>query len=166
MKLKGVEKLNKAIERSLIENLNLDFDLTCTMSDEFAMYLDEDKINYRLYEDNLTSETFRGFLNSIGADCKDDLDEFVYSLLHEIGHYYTFDNITPIKKWFSYGVKRIIEKIMKITPKNKWIYSRYYYLPVEKPASEWAIAVKKEKYNRIKAEIKQALFDFYEKNFS
>ena len=164
MKLKGVNKLNKAIERSIKENF--DIELTCEFSNDFAIFLEEDKIKYSLIEANLTSETFQKFLIKHGAIIKDNIDEFIYSFLHEIGHYYTYDNINIVKKLFCIFIKKCIEKLLIIFPDNKTIYSLYYYLPDEMKASLWAINTNTETFNRMKKSIKEALFNFYNINFN
>lgn len=164
MSLKGVKKLNKAIERSIYKYTGAEVE--CCFSNEFAIYLEEDRLNYTLIEEEFVIDNFQNFLKKQSAEIDSDIDYFVYSLLHEIGHYYTYENMPLIKKWLCNRAKDFIQFIMKIAPKNKLIFNSYFYLPDEKIATKWAIALNKKTREEMTQDIKKALMKFYQENFS
>lgn len=160
----GVKELNKSIKSTIRKNLKIDID--CEFSNNFAWLYEEDIITYTLLEADQSKRTFDNFLTNHGAEIVDDIDSFVYSLLHEVGHYHTYFNMPLIKRMISRFFERIIQFIIFHTPENDFIYSLYYYLPHEKIASVWAIKHAPEVKKQMRKDIAKALLKFYQKIYA
>lgn len=158
-KLKGVDGLNHEI--SYIINKYTAAEVDCYFSNEFAFYIGEDRVDYTLIETDRTARTFSHFINTIGGKCNDDFDNFTYSLLHEIGHYYTLEEMNDFLYFFSKFLEKIFFKLYKKFNSDTF-YSFYYYLPHEIIASRYAI--KCPCYDMMKNDIKKAILRFYAKN--
>lgn len=160
-KIKGLNGLNNSV--TYIVNKYTFADVKCFLSDEFAYYIKDDEINFSLYETERTSKTFMKFINSIGGKCDDDWDSFTYSILHEVGHYYTLNDMNDTIYKISHFLEKIIEKCYRKTNSDK-IYSLYYYLPHEYIATKYAINFNPILFKGLKKELKREIERFYQKN--
>ena len=112
-KLKGIKKLNKAIANQLkpfgIEKAKLD--------DEFALYFEQNKVHYKLAY-NEVDKWFNACVKEIfGYEVE---YTFIISLLHEIGHLNTIDDLTDKEYNKCLKAKEKIAKQLaeKITPEK------------------------------------------------
>ena len=160
-KIKGLNGLNNSI--TYIVNKYTQAEVNCYFSNEFAFYNTDDEVHFTLVETDRTARTFCNFVNRMGGECNDSWDSFTYSILHEIGHYYTLDDMNDTVYKLSHFIQTIVEKMYRKTKCEK-IYCIYYYLPHEKIATEYAINFNKRLFNRMKKELKREIIKFYEKN--
>lgn len=160
-KIKGVSNLNNAV--SYIVKKYTQAEVDCYMADEFSYSSADEEISFSLIETARTAETFCKFINKNGGKCNDTFDEFTYSILHEIGHYYTLDDMNNTVYKLSHIVQTLIEKVFKKTNSTK-IYSLYYYLPHEIIASKYAIDFDSRLFDKMKRELKREIICFYQKN--
>lgn len=77
---------------------------------------------------------------------------FLLSLLHELGHHFTLSNFSDIEIRKEHKRKRKIEAELTKTDSNE-AFLKYFDLPIEKTATEWAINYYKEN--------KKSCDDFY-----
>ena len=68
---------------------------------------------------------------------------FIMSLLHEVGHYFTWSNFSKKRIKNAHKIKKIIESELKeLTtshPDYDIVYSKYFDLQIEKVATAWAV---------------------------
>lgn len=68
---------------------------------------------------------------------------FIMSLLHEVGHYFTWENFSRKKIKNAHKIKKIIQSELKeLTPNHPdydTVYSKYFDLQIEKVATAWAV---------------------------
>ena len=146
-KLKGCKKLNKAITAQFKP-----FGITKVIgADDYAYYFDDAIVTFRL---NITDsdEAFSKFVKE-RFNFEDD-NIFMLSLLHEVGHHVTDDDIN--------------ENIYNFCKQEKdRIESEIYNLPDEIMATQWAVDyIKKhpKKVRKMWNKCEKALHEFYAKN--
>lgn len=105
--------------------------------DSFAYFYSEDKITYTtdFTKDAPQVESLKGYLfQTFHLEFQDEKEFFIFSLLHEIGHYLTMDTLTE-KELLTEILLREAIKLQKDEGKAD---TAYYNLPSEKLANEWA----------------------------
>lgn len=163
MKLKGVKKLNKTIENELVA-----FKVKAILDTEFSISVDEKIITYSLTR-SMVDDWFDEFVfKTFGFDVGEN--DFVISLLHEIGHLKTLKNIEEN----TYDECR--EKIKKITKKlekadterkEKNLHFKYFSVPSELVATAWAVDWARKhpkKYRKMCENVNLAIQNFYKNN--
>ena len=161
-KLKGKKKLNNAISKELKP-----FGLTSAkLSNEFAFYPVSEVITYKLtwdYQDDWLNEFVKERFNY------DILYPFVFTLLHEIGHYLANDEIEGAILEFCENEKERIENEVKTATDDyeKTLNWQYFSLPDEIMATQWAVNYSKTHPRKIK-QMNERIIDnikeFYRKN--
>lgn len=165
-KLKGLKKLNKAIETPIKERFGIS---KVVMTNSFEYNFVKDRVGWTLVEDATSQEDFISFV-------KDRFDydigryNFIISILHEIGHAKNNDDIVGDVANFCLNEKEKIAKEINETDDReqiKLINYKYFSLPDEIMATSWAVDYMK-KHPRIIAkmwdEMWSAILNFYEKN--
>ena len=161
--LKGIEKLEKVINNFLVP-----FGLTGSFDTDFSYYYGEDKVTFSLIIPKYANQYFQEFVNSIGADI--EVDIFLVSLLHEVGHSETYDDLDDMEIAYSDDIKAEIreELFAGVTEdRKKQLYFKYFNLPDERAATEWAIEYLKANAVQITLDwliISDAIVDFYKTN--
>lgn len=165
-KLIGVKKMNRAMRTAFLKATK--YDLKMSLDSDFYYNTDTHKIYYSIIVSEKADRNFSAFLtkefNIIDID---EFDLFCISVLHEIGHYVTWDNIDDDIKDFCEDEEEHISYLTEKYPNNDEIYSRYFSLETEYVATEWAAKwIKKhpKKYQKLYNDVKQAIFDFYSVN--
>lgn len=163
-KIKGVKKLNKAIENELSS-----FKVSAKLDKEFTMSVDDKIITYSI----TTSEVDKWFdefvFKTFGFSIEND---FVMSLLHEIGHLKTLDNIED--ETYEKDLKekeKITKKIQSdktdTEKKEKNLHFKYFALPTEIVATAWAVSWARKhpkKYKKMCENTTLAIQEFYKIN--
>ena len=108
----------------------LDFEL----STDFAFWPKEGIISVSIFSAEDDTKDFREFCASLGLD-KADFDVFGVSFLHEVGHAATLETFSPQQRGSDTRRKKLIEDDL-IAPNRNF---RYFNLPTEKAATQWAI---------------------------
>ena len=163
-KLKGKKKLNKIISAQLAP-----FGISkARLSDTFAYHFDNQKVDFKIalgLEDTIFSEFIKERFNY-----DDTGNEFVISLLHEVGHHLANEEIEGLLLDFCESEKNRIETKMQYTTieeeviKLEW---EYFNLPDEIMATAWAVKYAKEHPLEIQVLtkiIEEALANFYKAN--
>lgn len=161
-KIKGIKKLNKAITAQVKP-----FGISkAFVSDTYAYYYDKNKISFKLTEGTAEDKWFLEFVEK-RFDLK--TDSFLLSILHEIGHSQTCDDIND--KTYNFCMKekdRICEEMTTANAKkSKKLEFQYFNLPDEILATKWAvdwIKTHPKKSKKLYKACIKALIDFYEKN--
>lgn len=79
---------------------------------------------------------------------------FMMSLLHEVGHYFTYHSFSQMRLEAAHSAKNLIEEALKMDDDDE-IYSLYFDLSIEKVATAWAVDYYKKNMKRCE--------DFYSK---
>lgn len=163
-KLKGIKKLNKAISTELTC-----FQVQAVLEESFGMYVDDKIVGYALthsiideYFDDFVFKTF-GF--AVGEN------DFVLSLLHEIGHLQTLKDIEQeTYEKCQEKIEKIENKLAKdnlTEKKEKNLHFKYFALPTEIVATAWAVAWARKhpkKYKKMCENTLTAIKEFYKVN--
>lgn len=159
-KVKGKAKLNKAISAQLAP-----FGISgATLTDEYAYYFDDESVTYKITENEVADEWFREFVKE-----RFDFDvkyPFVFSLLHEVGHHETDDDVDGGLYEFCAEEKERIHKEMQTADaeRSKVLEWQYFNLPDEIIATAWAVRYCRKHPKKVKkmwAEMLIALQAFY-----
>lgn len=163
-KLKGVKKLNKAISAEL-----KDFNVNAQLDTEFGLYPEDKLIGYKI-DVNIVDKWFDEFVcKTFGFNVGEN--DFVLSLLHEIGHLKTLKYIENETYENDIEQKRKISK--KISKKGiaekeeKKLNFKYFALPTEIVATAWAVEWAREhprKYKKMCENTLLAIQEFYKVN--
>ena len=162
-KVKGAKVLNKAITKEL-STFGIKKAI-CT--DEYSYIFDKEIVTYKLTEGTVEDKWFTKFIKE-----RFDYDvryPFIISLLHEVGHHKTSDDISDGVYNFCMAEKeRINEEMLTATGKeSKKLEWQYFNLPDEIMATKWAVDYAKKHPKKIKKMWKKsqkALLEFYQKN--
>lgn len=162
-KLKGIKKLNKAIAREL----DL-FKVQAMLDGEFGMYVDERIVAYALTH-SVVDEWFDEFVfKTFGFEVGEN--DFVLSLLHEIGHLKTLKNVDEETYDKCHAkIEKITKKLDKATTEQeeKKLHFKYFAVPTELIATAWAVEWARKhpkKYRKMCENTAVAIQEFYKAN--
>ena len=163
-RIRGLRKLNKAVTIQL-KPFGID---KAECSTEYAYYRNSERISFKLTEDTLEDRWFMEFVKErFGYNVK---YPFIFSLLHEVGHHMTDDDLDDMTYDFCEGEKAYIDSEMQTATDIKTCKAlewKYFGLPDEILATTWAVDYMKShpvKIERMWNEILVALEKFYRKN--
>lgn len=105
-------------------------DLAARMGTDFCYYYYENVVDYSIIVSERMDRMFMDFAKSIGL--KVECGVFILSLLHEVGHHMTIDEIDDDVYKYCEDVKA------NLTDSDEDVMT-YFNLPDEKIATEWAI---------------------------
>lgn len=160
--MRGLKKLNSVITKQLKT-----FGISkAVCSDEFCYYYISEEITYKLTQ-TIEDKWFMEFIEETFGYAP--TNSFIMSLLHEVGHHNTYDDVEDEDMDFSEDEKeRISEEIQTADAERaKALEWEYFNLPDEIVATEWAVdyAVNHTKeLEDMWQEILKALAEFYERN--
>lgn len=174
--LNGLGKLNKAVS-ALLKS----FGIKRAFADEEFVYYYPDKdanredrkklpaISFSIVESDFDTFILQFVEEQFNYTC---INAFMLSLLHEVGHHKTFQDISQEESTYCDDMKVIINnKIEALDNPNfedlKPLRVEYLLLPDEYKATEWAVNYIKENEKQVVEmwnKIENALFDFYAKN--
>lgn len=167
IQLKEVEKLNTICE-NFFAGLGYD-EIECKLDTDFAYYHGSDLITYTLIELPFAEIGLKGYLEK-NYPFMPKCSMFIFSLLHELGHYLTVDKIKR-KKWLHcQKTKKILDrKVQKIYDDNIMIEKQMFYCTIydERIATKKAVNLLIENYDFIieyEKVLNNAICDFYRKN--
>ena len=162
-KLKGYKKLNKAVTAQLQP-----FGIKKAVGgDDYAYYFGKEIVTFRL-DVSECDKAFSDFL--LERFDYEDTNIFIISLLHEVGHHKTDDDINEnIYQFCQQEKARIEEEISHTLSPNRWkeLQYQYFNLPDEIMATQWAVNYAKKhpkKVRKMWAECEKALHEFYARN--
>ena len=165
-KLHGVKKMNKRFRKLFRKATNLDIPIK--LSSDFFYFPKKKKITYTILLGDRADRNFRGFIkNFFGYEIDSEFEIFVLSVLHEIGHYSTYDFISEGDKQLSKEEAVKITNLLREDPQNDEIYSRHFALPLEIIATTWAINFIEENpkvFSYLVLQSKRILEKFYNQN--
>lgn len=167
-RLKGIKKLNKQITK-MFRKAVWDSCPKMYADTDFSYWIDEEEISYGLVVSDYDNEMITKWV-------KDTFDFkigniFVFSVLHELGHFFTIDNFTDEEMEKDTEAKELIEegltKLRRKSKKYNEVYCAYFDLPTEYTATEWAvnwILDNKKEANKLCVKCNKALAKFYLRN--
>lgn len=159
---KGVNKINNILNDFLEE-----FDAYAEMGHDFAYIYAKNQIEYTLLLDD-NSETY--FMNNFHKMAPDiDCDPFLVSILHELGHHETLDDIDMFEEIYCLAEKDTITEryVNKDFSSEQELYDAYFNLTDEYEATTWAINYIRENAEKVKElwnKLKPAIDNFYKLN--
>lgn len=164
-KIKGMAKLNKAISTELKP-----FGISkAECGNEFSYDFVDESVSYKIWEDEMGDKWFNEFVaERFNYDAQKY--SFIISLLHEIGHHNTDDDIGESVRDFCEKEKiRIATAYENETDYNKkrQLQFQYFNLPDEIMATAWAIDYATAHPKKIKKMFEnsmKALKEFYNEN--
>ena len=163
--LNGIEEMNEFFENFFFE---LGYEgIECFLAPEFAYYVGTNEISYSLIENSISDKAFSEYLSIKYPDAP-QISMFVFSFLHELGHYLTLPSISK-KKWRKWHKKKkMLEKTVVNSDTDLFnLQLAYCNLPDERIATQKAIELLIENYEYLKQFETRALkiiHNFYEKN--
>ena len=164
-KLVGQKALEKGMERVFHYYTNVCVPMR--LDADFYYHTDKEKVFFSLLVADRADRCFKAFIHKqYGYEVTTDIELFVISVLHEMGHHKTIFSMSDELYNFSEDEeKRINIELTKHDTDE--VYSRYFYLPAEIIATDWAMKwVKKhpKKFAKLSSEVQALLNDFYAKN--
>lgn len=163
MKIKGVNKLENTINKFLAP-----FELTSQLSSDFSYEFMNDKVNFSLTVAEHSSKYFQEFVHSLCDEI--EADTFLISLLHEVGHAETWDDLEDEDIVYSDDMKNFIQKELAAgvsEARRRELYFEYFNLPDEIAATTWAIEYIKENAKQLVFDwenISSAIIEFFKTN--
>jgi hypothetical protein len=166
-KLKGEKKLNKELTTAF-----KDFGVDMVMTDSYQYSMTDEEVGFCLLEGRLEDDLFNEFVKErFGYKVT---NTFMISILHEIGHHYTLEDIytSDFVCDFCHKEKERIEAALQNTTKRKEIKRlewEYFSLPDELAATAWAVnyaRTHKKKLDKIWLKVQAAITRFYAKNIT
>lgn len=161
--LKGMRKLNKTIKKQL-EPFGIE---KAKLSTEYSYVFSKNMITYKLTE-SIEDEYFNEFVfERFGYKVENN---FIFSLLHEVGHHVANDEIEGMIYNFCQEEKERIETDIQFTEDEteiKALEYQYFNLPDEIMATQWAVKYAVNHPFELQvmwACIKESLCNFYAKN--
>ena len=152
-----LDLLNKKLEEFFSE---YGIELTFRVSEEFAYFYDKDVVNYSLTTLGKQALYFKKFFYKLDNRIK-DIDIFMLSILHEVGHSQTLNNIDDVLYEQEQRVKETLDGSKKA---DNYIY---FGLPSEMAATLWAIDFiieNSEKLSVLWTELQNHIMQFYKDN--
>lgn len=153
MALKGVKRISRIINEFLKP-----FECTARMGTDFCYLYHKNLIFYSIVWMNNGAEDF---LNSVlRLEPEIEADIFLWSLLHEVGHHETYDEISDEENDYCDDTKKKIEE-------GELPNELYYDMIDERLATEWAVEYANTHKEELKAfweKLQPAIMDFYKLN--
>ena len=164
-KLKGVWTLEKKMTKIFHTYVPNSDDVKLKLSTDFCYMPTRNIICFPLVISNRSDRLFAKFIQEEYEFLVDDV--FVLSLLHEFGHYLTLDEIDDEEYNYSKDLEDSINNRLEEDEDNDDVYSEYFYLPIEKIATDTGIAIffenTLEMYDMY-VEMGKAIQEFYKRN--
>lgn len=163
-KVAGITRLNRAISKELKP-----FGISrAKASSEYAYYFNSGKVTYKITEDTLEDNLFKQFvLETFNYEIP---NIFIFSLLHEVGHHKTWEDLSDETCDYCDNEKMRIMKEMENAHTRyaiKDLEYQYFKLPDEMCATMWAVSYSMahpRKIKRMWKKSEKALHKFYKKN--
>lgn len=163
MEIKGANKLENTINKFLAP-----FELTSCLSSDFSYEFAKDRVNFSLVVADYASAYFQDFIHSIWEEVT--IDTFLISLLHEVGHAETWDELEEDDIAYSNNMKDFIKKELEADvseARRRELHFKYFNLPDEIAATTWAIEYIKDNAKQLVFDwevISRAIIEFFEVN--
>ena len=162
-KLKGIDALDKVINDFLAE-----FEVSASMGADFCYWCGKGQISYTLIMPEASKNYFMQHFNRLAPDL--ECDEFLASLLHELGHHMTEGMLEENEIKYSNDLRSAIN--LKFCNKvseeeNAQLHQEYFNLPDEHEATMWAIEYTRNYTEKVAAfweKLRPAIMNFYSLN--
>lgn len=149
--LKGLDKIN-----NILNDFLTPFECKAEVGPDFAYWYATNTITYSFVTSERMEKLFKAFAKSIGL--KVDVDIFLLSLMHEVGHVETWDELSKEECVYSQDVKEILTD-------SDEDCEIYFNLPDEYEATAFAVDYINEHENELKNwwnnKLQPAIMDFY-----
>ena len=149
MKLKAIKPVNNCLNKFMRE-----WGLTAEIGTDFAYLYEKRVVVWTPIVASQNDIDFQNFFESLGCNVKCDV--FLYSILHEIGHSQTLDDVDD--EDYAYSLDR------KAQPISNY---EYFKLPDEIAATQWAVDFLNNNTEKVRLfweEFVPKMMNFYKKN--
>lgn len=139
---KIIKKVLKNIKKRTNNFLkNIDDDLYCYYNDEFEYDITDEKIGITILENQEVEDYWRKFLaNSYNLNSVNGkYDGFLFSLMHEVGHHFTYNSLSEWHHKIADFIKTILNHLYWIPFINPLRNYLYFHLKEEKIATDWGV---------------------------
>lgn len=171
VELKGVDEVTAIINEFLAP-----FELTCKLGLDFGYYPSDNLITYAFTYVDIDVDGFLASVERLEPEVNADI--FLWSLLHEVGHHETIDEMTAKENRACDKAKakinKKVKKLNKRMAKGKKVklsamvkLESYYDMLDERLATEWAVNyanTHKEELAKFWEKLGAAIRNFYELN--
>ena len=110
---------------------NHGFDVSVRHDTEFAFWLNKNVVTYSFLVSDFHDKTFIKVFKKQGLNY--DCDVFILSFFHELGHYETED------EWSERQFEKFMKQKEDLDADKKADLWKYYYIPDEIRATQWAV---------------------------
>ena len=152
---------------SILNNFLEQFDCKSELDTDFAYYYSKSLITYSFVVTERDERNYLNFIRTLAPNI--NVDIFLISFLHELGHHMTIDEIEEDEELFCQDEKEIISTELSLCENDYEIdkvYNRYFTLPDEYAATKWAIDYiynNKDIVSKLWFELQKEIIDFYKK---
>lgn len=153
LQLKGLNEIDIILNDYLAR-----FDLTASLGTDFCIYPFRNHIDYALVVSENMNDWFLEYAQSCGLG--KDVDIFLISLFHEIGHSMTWDEIDDVTYDYCMHMKDTLGS-------SRADAFTYFQLADEAEATAWAIEYIQENIDEVKelwSRLRPAIMNFYKVN--
>ena len=164
-KIVGIRTLNKAITEAFSSITDVKF----RWAEDWAFHYDKNMVTYALLENTIEDIWFNAFVEErFGYKVENN---FMMTIMHELGHYVTGDDIDGMVYEFCLKEKTRISEEMQTADaeRSKELEWQYFNLPDEIVATAWAVEFMTKEAEDVEAiwqKVLEALHKFYEKNIT
>lgn len=139
------------------------FELTCEFNEDFAYFPMYNLVGISLITIDRASRNFLHFVEDEFNDVHADI--FLWSLLHEVGHHETWDDLTNEEMNLSQEMKYAISDCENLRPNDR--DKIYFYIPDEYLATEWAAQYMRDNVQEVTKfwnTLQPLILNFYKKH--
>lgn len=165
-KLHGIKKMDKTMRKAFYQATGIN--LPMKLDSDFYYIPEKEKVRYSIIMSTRADYNFQKFLKTyFHLSIQSDIELFCISVLHEFGHFITYDNIAEDDFILSKKEQEKIEQALIENPDDDVIYSRYFLLPLEIMATMWAvefITTHGNEFKTLTIKVQKNLNKFFKKN--
>lgn len=137
--------INQELLIDMVDDFLKPFGVDSDFSSDFSYDPEDDRVYFSLLIGERQERLFRKYVQEKFNYTIPNI--FMLTLLHEVGHAYTFFSFSKDEIRTARRAKEHLEKELKRNNIDS-VYIRYFDLPIEKVATEWAIAYYKKHTRR------------------
>lgn len=144
--------LNEDLLVSLVDEFLEPLGCGADFSSDFGYDPENDTIYFSIAISERANRLFKSYIEKIFHFKVPHI--FMISLLHEVGHFYTYHDFSKMRIETAHSAKDLLEEALKMDNDDE-IYSLYFDLSIEKVATAWAVDYYRKNMKRCE--------DFYSK---
>lgn len=128
--------LNEDLLVSLVDDFLKPFGCDSDFSGDFSYDPEDERVYFSIAVSERADRLFKEYVKKTFHFEIPNI--FMLSLLHEVGHFFTFHTFSKMRLETAHEAKKLIEEALEIDNCDE-IYSLYFDLSIEKVATAWAV---------------------------